>query len=385
MAATVLNFVGAGVTATRSGETVTVTIPGGAGSSTWGGITGTLSNQTDLQTALNGKLSTGLAWLLGSGGALTAANTIDLAGFTLSYVNGANALFDVATTGEITLSGRSAFNGIHIYRSSLLNVAYGIKDNSVMTVGGGGYAVIDAAPTFGTSNNYIDCVGLQWRPSINTSAPSVLTDVWGSWYAAAVSGGTVTNNYGTYVVNVPPVSGGFITNNYGHYVEGLTAVANNWAYYASGTTANYFGGSTTIGNTNSWNFNPSTAIAALNIQSGGTSGSVDIKYNGTLYQGMRLDGMTSEARWYAVAGYSSVLYANGAEAMRIDATKNIICGTAALATNATAGFLYIPTCAGAPSGTPAATVTGRVPIIYDTTNNFLYVYNGGWKKSTVYA
>jgi hypothetical protein len=53
---TTLNFVGSGVTATDSGSVTTVTIPGG-GSSTWGGITGTLSSQTDLQTALNAKLT----------------------------------------------------------------------------------------------------------------------------------------------------------------------------------------------------------------------------------------------------------------------------------------------------------------------------------------
>lgn len=68
----------------------------------------------------------------------------------------------------------------------------------------------------------------------------------------------------------------------------------------------------------------------------------------------------------------------------IDATGNFVVGRAALTTSATSGFLYIPTCAGAPSGVPT-TKTGRMPLIYDSTNNFLYFYNSGWKKSTVYA
>jgi hypothetical protein len=52
----------------------------------------------------------------------------------------------------------------------------------------------------------------------------------------------------------------------------------------------------------------------------------------------------------------------------------------ALATNATDGFLYMPTCAGTPSGTPTA-ISGKVAHIYDTTNNKLYVYNGAWKAT----
>jgi hypothetical protein len=73
------------------------------------------------------------------------------------------------------------------------------------------------------------------------------------------------------------------------------------------------------------------------------------------------------------------------ERLRIDAAGNVALGTAALATTATDGFLYIPTCAGPPTGVPT-TFTGRVPIIYDSTNNFLYIRAGGtWKKSTVYT
>ena len=58
---------------------------------------------------------------------------------------------------------------------------------------------------------------------------------------------------------------------------------------------------------------------------------------------------------------------------------DIVCNTAALATNATTGFLYIPTSAGVPTGTPAS-FTGTVALEYDTTNDDLYVYNGSWKK-----
>lgn len=69
-------------------------------------------------------------------------------------------------------------------------------------------------------------------------------------------------------------------------------------------------------------------------------------------------------------------------ALSVDANANVVVSTAALATNATDGFLYIPTCAGTPTGTPT-TLTGRVPIIFDTTNDKLYVYRGGWKSVTL--
>lgn len=56
-------------------------------------------------------------------------------------------------------------------------------------------------------------------------------------------------------------------------------------------------------------------------------------------------------------------------------------GPAAIATNATNGFFYVPGCAGTPTGTPTA-YTGRVPIVVDTTNNKLYFYSGGaWRDA----
>lgn len=71
------------------------------------------------------------------------------------------------------------------------------------------------------------------------------------------------------------------------------------------------------------------------------------------------------------------------EAMRCDGKGNVSIGTAALSTSATDGYLYIPTCAGTPSGTPTAK-TGLAPLVYDSTNNKLYAHNGGaWKSVTL--
>ncbi len=54
-------------------------------------------------------------------------------------------------------------------------------------------------------------------------------------------------------------------------------------------------------------------------------------------------------------------------------------GSAALATDATDGFLYVPSMAGSPTGTPA-TKPGLLPIVIDSTNNRLLFYSSGaWR------
>lgn len=56
-----------------------------------------------------------------------------------------------------------------------------------------------------------------------------------------------------------------------------------------------------------------------------------------------------------------------------------VIGSAAIATNATDGFLYIASGAGPPTGTPTA-FTGRVPLYYDSTNDQLYIFRASWKQ-----
>jgi hypothetical protein len=56
-------------------------------------------------------------------------------------------------------------------------------------------------------------------------------------------------------------------------------------------------------------------------------------------------------------------------------------GGGAIATSATDGFLYVPTCAGTPTGVPT-TVTGYAAIVVNTTANKLYFYSGGaWRDA----
>ena len=87
-------------------------------------------------------------------------------------------------------------------------------------------------------------------------------------------------------------------------------------------------------------------------------------------------GQNSSAQFSSLGFYTSET-----ERMRIDSSGNVRVGTAAIATTATDGFLYVPTCAGTPTGTPTA-ITGLAPIVIDSTNNKLYFYSGGvWRDA----
>jgi hypothetical protein len=62
----------------------------------------------------------------------------------------------------------------------------------------------------------------------------------------------------------------------------------------------------------------------------------------------------------------------------ISQNSAVVAGTT-LATTATSGFMYVPRCAGPPTGVPVGHA-GAVPLVYDSTNNRLYVFNGTWKS-----
>lgn len=80
--------------------------------------------------------------------------------------------------------------------------------------------------------------------------------------------------------------------------------------------------------------------------------------------------------------YTQAAGAAMSQKFRITNLGSIIIGAeAAIATNATNGFLYIPTCAGNATGTPVA-VTGKVAMVFDTTNNKLLIYDGSWLGGT---
>lgn len=102
--------------------------------------------------------------------------------------------------------------------------------------------------------------------------------------------------------------------------------------------------------------------------------------------GMTLNaGVGSNLLWGAGAGAVKYSSANGRTIVSpADSQGNVEVGLsgAALATNATHGFISIPSCAGTPTGTPTST-TGAVPLVVNTTNNKLYAFYGAaWHDLT---
>jgi hypothetical protein len=77
-----------------------------------------------------------------------------------------------------------------------------------------------------------------------------------------------------------------------------------------------------------------------------------------------------------VSGSVFNLYSSGTARANV-IEGNLALGTGALATNAVGPFLYITSMAGTPTGVPTG-FTGRVPLVFDTTNNLLYAYDGSW-------
>jgi hypothetical protein len=216
-----------------------------------------------------------------------------------------------------------------------------------------------------------------YNPFFVISASQVLTNAISLFIdfgtASLGSGASITNAYAGYFL-----SPNYGTNKFALYAENISTstsvVPPSNGIYSAGhirlaTAKNLAVNGTTPASTYGLTSN-------LMITAGGGSASTpDYAFYTDNTTGMYLTGSFSTA----VVNIS----VNGTRQLLVDANSNVVSGSqAALATNATNGFLYIPTSAGAPTGVPTA-FTGKVAMQYDTTNNKLYVYNGAWKSVTL--
>lgn len=132
-----------------------------------------------------------------------------------------------------------------------------------------------------------------------------------------------------------------------------------------------------------------TTAYGINIISPSVSSSgVITNCYGAYINNMGASGITTSYGLHlqAQSGSTTNWSIHDANGFFVKSTKDVIVGTAALATNATAGFLWIPSCAGAPTGNATAPYAQAVGLIYDSTDNKLYATpNGGatWKSVTL--
>jgi hypothetical protein len=133
----------------------------------------------------------------------------------------------------------------------------------------------------------------------------------------------------------------------------------------------------------------SSPAAKLHVDSGATDEVARFNSTGNPYisvhdSGVRqfyIQSLASDVDFVVEANKALSFYTNNTKRVNITALGSVVAGNGALTTTATDGFLYVPTCAGTPTGTPT-TITGMAPIVVNTTNNKLYFYSGGsWRDA----
>jgi hypothetical protein len=159
-----------------------------------------------------------------------------------------------------------------------------------------------------------------------------------------------------------------ITSSSGNPQLQLDYDAANYTSFRASSTGDLFiqGGATSQGIVMSMAGN-----ATISIQSVGSGGAVNsaLKF---------WTNSTFRYKWTVNDLSNQFVMTNSADVAIItcDQNKNVVMGSAALATNATDGFVHTLSCAGTPSGTPTL-FTGRVPEVIDSTNLYPYAYLGG--------
>lgn len=115
------------------------------------------------------------------------------------------------------------------------------------------------------------------------------------------------------------------------------------------------------------------AMALGYISSAGNHYAIAIGFNAQadLLASMAIGGSSHSSHTYSIVfGYNAVTTEDhqimlGTASEYTMAPGGLVVGSAALATTATRGFLWVPTCAGTPTGVPAA-YTGTAPLVIDS-------------------
>jgi len=229
----------------------TLNIPqysGGGGSTTWGSITGTLSNQTDLQTALDGKVdenaaitaSTKTKITYDAKGLVTAgadATTADIADSTnRRYVTDAQLVVVGNTSGTNTGDNavNSLYSGLAASKQDTLVSATNIKTINSTSILGSGDITISGGISDGDKGDIT---------------------VSGSGSTWTIDDGVVTNAKVATGIDAVKIADGTVTNAEFQYIGGLTSDAQTQinskeATITATTSADYYRGDKTFATLN---------------------------------------------------------------------------------------------------------------------------------------
>lgn len=367
--------------------------------------------------------STSAAWnaVLAGGGTSYVAGKLLVSNAAWTGAETAGASLDVVETGAVStkvgrlIASSASFTGTMLHVEGPDNdSAYTALQVTDTTSGNTKFAVRgDGRVTIGACNTY-DLNGATLGVDLNMTTSRTLAS--GKSFSAIYVNATVDQTAGSSYVYGLSFNVNAGAQGSGTYAAGFVASAeSSGAGTVTGCSVQAVGQSGHTG-----------AVIAMDVLMAGAAGSsfvmgvrVSAQTNSTygllctgqgsatLTYGVCVGGdqITGTAAYYYVQNASSTAdflrYRNSSssDVFKVRSTghitspslvsydnTDILAGSgAALATNATAGFLYVPVVGGTPTGAPTSR-TGGIPLVFDINNNYLYFYNGGsWKKASVYA
>lgn len=323
-------------------------------------VTGILKgNGTSVAAAVAGDFPTLNQNTTGSAATLTTARTIN----GTSFDGSANI---TVTAAAGTLTGTTLNSTV--VNSSLTSIGTLSSLNVTNLVSAGGFVgpLTGNASTATTLQTARTINGVSFNGSSNITVTADASTLTSSTLAAGVTASSLTSvgNLTSLTMNG---NLGFLGN--GRRLRGDfsdATVSNRLTFQTTITDGSTLIAAIPNGTSSIANF---TAINSSDANNGGylalTAGSSDVHLNSSNYG----TGTT----------LPMIFQIDAVDALTIDTSLNVIVGDGGVATTATDGFLYIPACAGTPTGTATA-VSGRVPLVIDVTNNrFYFRTNSTWR------
>lgn len=316
----------------------------GGGGGTWGSITGTLSSQTDLQTALDDK------WSLTSGGTLTGNNQIDGAGtYSIQFQNPTS--FDVSASSSVGILSNNtdvdALTTLSLGGTDASTINFGNATSTTAILGTVGYTAdtpnqftLSGTWTATGNNNYL--AGFGGTLTARTTAADFLH---GYWFNPSLTGGATSQQDILGVTIQPTLTGGADNTDRGAalYVNPTFAgtLQSSYGIASVGSSSTSFNGLRVM------NTSTGTAFIDFVAASGSVLGSSSQAY---IERSNGANGLLTIAN----TGTGNMLFAtNGSNRLSISGTSGAVTHTqSAQASGWTAAFTQTP---GAHTGLTAAT------------------------------